>query len=168
MGNAAHNHVGRAIVDVEIEAGKRLKRRRRRRRHQRGQRRRWGEFVPRERRVRELLRAITGLHDDWRSVRPKWLMGFCKRPLELDCFSKRWLFPGYDGGTAVEVDGMQHSRFSRHYHKTMEEFQEQQRRDTLKDAECRRHMVKLVRVPHRDRLDDSQLAAFLVENITPS
>ena len=49
-------------------------------------------------------------------------------------------------GLAIEVDGIQHFKQTRPYHKTREDFEEARNRDQIKDIEIPRHGYMLIRI----------------------
>lgn len=71
-----------------------------------------------------------------------WLMSDKGRPMQLDVY-----LPDY--GVAIEVDGVQHYRFPNRYHKSIEEFNAQKRRDSLKDEQCKVAGIEMIRVRGR-------------------
>lgn len=136
---------------IEAEAG----RKRRQRRQRRGQRP--GGYVKREERVRGLLEVLT--RHEWPSVRPDWLVNpNTGKRMEIDCFCAPLK-------TCVEVDGAQHYGRVAFMHKKEGDYRRQQARDHLKDRICAQLGYRMIRVPPRGQLDDSQLAWFLCERL---
>ena len=111
-------------------------------------------YVRREDRVRSILETLTPYH--WPSIRPDWLKNpETNRNMELDCFCAEL-------ETAFEVDGAQHRRYIRHFHKS-ETFDAQRQRDLLKEALCRARKITLVRVPPREQLGDAHLVLWVMK-----
>ena len=160
MGNS--HHVTRTLLGIEKESGTRLLKRKKKRRKKHRFRDRattapaWDQYEPREKRVRAILRVLTGLDHEWKSTRSlDWLKNpDGGRNLEIDCWSPTLQI-------ACEVDGLHHRRRVAHFQSTQEEFLAQQRRDRWKDACCRAQGVRLIRVPPRERLCDSKLVCWL-------
>lgn len=89
--------------------------------------------------VRQILTDMTG--KQWISTRPNWLKNpTTKRNLELDCYNQQLK-------TAIEVQGIQHYQYCPAFHRSFQDFKDQQERDKLKAELCRRHGVKLIYVP---------------------
>lgn len=93
-----------------------------------------------EKRCREILESYFG--KPFPSIRPKWL----KNPetgfnLELDCYNP-------DFQLALEYNGANHENFVYHFHKTMDKFEAQQRRDHHKKNKCSELDIYLIIVPH--------------------
>lgn len=59
--------------------------------------------------------------------------------LELD-------FKSDDNFLAIEVNGEQHFRFTRPFHRTNNDFKEQQHRDTLKKEYCQKNFIRLITI----------------------
>lgn len=100
-----------------------------------------------EERCREIFQDI--FSDKFKSTRPKWL----KNPatgqnLELDGFCPNIKTP-IGQGLAFEYDGVQHSKYTKHFHKNgPDEFIYQTKKDTWKDLKCKEEGVMLIRIPH--------------------
>jgi hypothetical protein len=75
-------------------------------------------------------------------IRPKWLNG-----LELDGYSEKLQL-------AFEYDGIQHTKFIKHFHRTEEEFQKRKEIDNLKDELCEKNDVILLRIPYHIGYDN--------------
>jgi hypothetical protein len=77
------------------------------------------------------------------SVRPDWLKSpWSGRNLELDCYNSRI-------NLAVERDGVQHAKYTPHFHrKGPHQFEAQKKRDRWKDKRCKELGLTLIRVPH--------------------
>jgi hypothetical protein len=78
------------------------------------------------------------------------------RRLELDMFNETLKL-------AVEYDGIVHNKFIQGVHKSIEKFQDLQERDALKTALCRRHGIKLIRVPWY--LSEEEIEAYLINEL---
>lgn len=101
--------------------------------------------------TRAALQRIFG--KTFSKVRPPFLINpETKRRLELDCFNA-------DLRLGVEFNGAQHYIFPNAFHKTMQEFEAQQRRDRYKEALCQEANVRLVVVPYTVPLE--AIEAFL-------
>lgn len=100
-----------------------------------------------EERCREIFESI--FSTPFKSTRPKWL----KNPatgqnLELDGFSPN-ISTSTGKGLAFEYDGVQHSKYTKHFHKNgPKEFIYQTKKDTWKDLRCKEEGVMLIRIPH--------------------
>ena len=148
----------RGVLRIEADAARLAEKRNAQRRERRRQRRtqRTTHYTPREERVRTILQTLTGL--PWDKARPDFLRGEKGHNLELDCYSPVL-------NAAFECQGLQHSKFIRHFHKHKGDFEEMVRRDRLKAALCREHGVKLVCVPAREHLCDSQLTLWIMRSL---
>jgi hypothetical protein len=99
-----------------------------------------------ERRCREIFEDITG--EEFKSIRPHWLKNpKTNKNLELDGYAERIK-------TAFEYDGNQHSQFNPHYHKDIEDFNYQVKKDIFKDKKCKELGIKLIRIPSFVIFDD--------------
>ena len=77
------------------------------------------------------------------SARPNFLLNpETNRNLELDCFNKELML-------ALEYNGAQHYDWPNTFHKTLEEFNAQRRRDDLKRRICESSGIYLITVPFR-------------------
>lgn len=94
----------------------------------------------------------------FKTVRP----GFLKNPktnrnLELDLYCEELKL-------AIEYNGAQHYHFTPHYHRSENDFKDQQRRDRLKKKLCLKNGVKLIVVP----FSCSNVREFIVKEIQKS
>ena len=90
-------------------------------------------------------------------IRPSWLVNSeTNRRLELDCWNE-------EVRVAVEYSGLQHFVFPNPFHRTLEEFQAQQRRDATKVKICRERGIYLVIVPHT--VSRAHIQAFLRQQL---
>jgi len=100
-----------------------------------------------EERCREIFQDIYG--HKFKSVRPNWLRNpVTNKNLELDGFCEHIRTPK-GKGLAFEYDGVQHSRYNKHFHRHgPDEFIYQCKKDSWKDVRCKEKGVMLVRIPH--------------------
>jgi hypothetical protein len=82
------------------------------------------------------------------SIRPDFL----KYPktgknLELDVFNQDLML-------ALEYDGVHHRKYTEFFHKSEQDFIEQQERDRYKDEKCKELGITLIRVPDTVKYDD--------------
>jgi hypothetical protein len=78
--------------------------------------------------------------------------------LEIDCYSPKLKL-------GVEYNGIQHYKFTPHFHKNHEAFRNQQYRDELKRRMCNENNVTLIEVPYTVKNKD--IPAFLFEKLKP-
>jgi hypothetical protein len=78
------------------------------------------------------------------------------RNLEIDLFNK-------DLGLAVEIQGIQHYKFSPRFHLTPKHFEEQQQRDQQKALKCRQYGIKLIEVPYH--VKERELYQYLIKKL---
>lgn len=89
----------------------------------------------------------------FKKVRPPWIINpESGRRLELDAYNEELRL-------GVEHDGVQHSIFPNPFHRTVAEFEAQQRRDAYKSKACLDRGVCLLRVPHT--LPRAEIQTFL-------
>ena len=139
------------LVLIRAEAGRKRRQRRRR------QGKRPGSYVRREDKVRDILEALT--RREWPSVRPGWLVNpYTGAKMEIDCFCDALK-------CCVEVDGAQHYGRVAFMHKKEGDYRRQVARDHLKDRICAQLGYRMIRVPPRSQLDDSQLAWYLCDRL---
>ena len=100
-----------------------------------------------EERCREIFQDIYG--ERFKSVRPSWLKNpITQKNLELDGFCQK-IRTSIGVGLAFEYDGVQHSKYNKHFHRSGEnEFLYQVKKDSFKDLRCKKEGVFLVRIPH--------------------
>lgn len=91
-----------------------------------------------EKLVRQLLFMLTGL----KFIKKSRFLKCIEYPvgLELDCYNEELELD-------VEVNGIQHEEKNRRYHKTDEDFENQIKRDKVKEKECENKGIKLIIVP---------------------
>lgn len=108
-----------------------------------------------EERCRRFLQRMSGLQ--FKRVRPSWLRNpRTGRALELD------MFVADPRPVAFEFDGAQHDRYTPFYHGTVQEFEDAQERDRVKDELCRQAGVELIRIPSAVH---DQPEAFVYEHL---
>ena len=104
---------------------------------------------------RDTLEKIYGM--PFPNVRPGWLVNDkTGRCLELDCYNE-------DLKLAVEMDGIFHYKWPNSFHKTYEEFKEQQYRDRLKDKLCKERGVHLIRVPYN--VQNNIISVYIISKL---
>jgi hypothetical protein len=75
-------------------------------------------------------------------IRPNFLKNEATgRNLEIDLFNKDLML-------AIEIQGVQHYKFSPKFHLTEQHFIDQQKRDQMKALKCRQYGIKLVEIPY--------------------
>jgi hypothetical protein len=100
-----------------------------------------------EERCRGIFQEI--YNERFKSVRPSWLKNpVTGKNLELDGFCPSIRTP-IGIGLAFEYDGVQHSKYNKHFHRHgPDEFLYQCKKDSWKDIKCKKEGVFLVRIPH--------------------
>ena len=88
-----------------------------------------------ERRMRDALTYMT--NSKWIKGRPHWLGG-----LELDGYNT-------EEKIAFEYQGIQHYQYNSHFHKTEEEFKNQQKRDKRKKQILESKNIELIEIPYK-------------------
>lgn len=84
----------------------------------------------------------------------KWMKSRKNYPLELDGFCEELMI-------AVEYNGYQHYVWPNHYHKTIEEFNDQRERDQIKLEACIERNICLIRIPYTVKpIDRIPLAVY--------
>lgn len=98
------------------------------------------------------------------TVRPNWLKNPATgKNLELDGYNENVKTP-IGKGLAFEYDGIQHAKYTKHFHKKgAKEFVYQTRKDRFKDYKCKERDIILIRIPHHVHYDD--LDEFVNEKI---
>jgi len=83
------------------------------------------------------------------------------RNLELDCYNEQL-------GIAIEFSGEQHYRWPNRFHKTLDQFIQQIRRDEFKREMCDENSVYLITVPYNvpENLMKDYIIHYLPENVT--
>jgi len=99
-----------------------------------------------EERCREIFEQIFGVK--FKSVRPSFLLNpVTGKNLELDGYNDT-IKTSIGKGLAFEMDGIQHSQYTPHFHKDPQEFLYQCKKDSFKDLKCKEHKIVLIRIPH--------------------
>lgn len=115
------------------------------------------------------------------SVRPDFLKNpETKRNLELDGYNPD-IKTNFGKGIAFEYDGKQHMEYVPRFHSSVEDFQNQIKRDRFKTEMCKQQGIVLVRIPHyipkekllryiQDRLKEFEALPHQIEklNIDPT
>lgn len=81
------------------------------------------------------------------SIRPDFLKYKTGKNLELDVFNSDLMI-------ALEYDGIHHRKFTEFFHKSEQDFIEQQERDRFKEEKCKELGITLIRVPDTVKFDD--------------
>jgi len=91
------------------------------------------------------------------SVRPDFLQSpKTGRNLELDCYNEQL-------GIALEYNGIQHYKYSPHFHKCKKDFYSQVHRDDWKRQKCRERGITLIEIPYWITPDN--LETFIVKEL---
>jgi len=100
-----------------------------------------------EEKCRKIFEDIFG--KKFKTCRPDWLKNPATgKNLELDGYCDEILTP-LGRGLAFEYDGIQHARYSAHFHRNgPNEFIYQTKKDKWKDMRCKQQGVLLIRIPH--------------------
>lgn len=101
-----------------------------------------------EERCREIFQNI--FRRPFPSCRPSFLKNpSTGRNLELDGFCPSIVSRTHPGGIAFEYDGIQHAKYSPHFHRNgPSDFLAQVKRDRYKTSVCARRGILLIRIPH--------------------
>jgi len=87
--------------------------------------------------------------------RPKFLKNSkTGKNLELDCYNK-------DLNIAVEYNGKQHYQFTPYFHKTPDDFVEQEERDNFKAQRCHELGIQYIVVPYWEKNVEAYLESKL-------
>lgn len=125
--------------------------------------RRFHKVNKHEEKCREIFQKI--FQKPFKSVRPSWLKNpVTNKNLELDGYCPGIKTP-LGNGLAFEYDGVQHSKYSRHFHRRgPQEFLYQVKKDSWKDHRCKQEGVLLIRIPHFVAYED--LERYIVQKLT--
>lgn len=105
-----------------------------------------------ERLCRELFEKI--FSNPFPKIKPKWLNGNKKYPLELDGYCEEL-------SLAFEYQGGQHFKYVRHFHRTKRQYNDLLERDKLKRKLCRENNVTLIEVPYT--VEDDAMEDYIIE-----
>jgi len=85
----------------------------------------------------------------FKKIRPNFLKSEdTGKNLELDIYND-------DLKLAIEYDGIQHYKYTPHFHRNGElDFQKQLQRDKFKEQKCKEHGITLIRVPYLVKQDE--------------
>jgi rubredoxin len=83
----------------------------------------------------------------FQKIRPDWLLNEEGNKLELDGYNE-------DLKVAFEYNGIQHYKFSKHFHRTKANFNKRLRDDQLKIETCKNNDVNLIVVPYTLEIED--------------
>lgn len=87
-------------------------------------------------------------HHCFDKIRPDWLkFPDTGKNLELDLYCPN-LKSNLGTGVSFEINGIQHYRYSPHFHRSEEDFQKQLARDRYKTRICREKGIVLIEVPY--------------------
>lgn len=77
-------------------------------------------------------------------IRPKFLKNITGRRMELDCYNK-------DLKLAIEMNGVQHYKYTPYFHSSIKDFKKQIERDNLKNKLCKDYGIHLITVPYTEK-----------------
>jgi len=99
-----------------------------------------------EEKCRKIFENIYGC--EFKKIRPPWLKNpLTGKNLELDGFNPD--IPTRLGkGVAFECDGQQHFEYVKYFHKSVEDYRNQIKRDDFKTQKCKQQGILLIRVPY--------------------
>jgi hypothetical protein len=90
-------------------------------------------------------------------IRPEFLKNKqTGRNLEIDLFNKEL-------NLAVEVQGIQHYKYSPRFHLTPKHFEDQLQRDQDKALKCRKMGIRLIEIPYH--IKENEVQAFLLKRL---
>lgn len=107
-----------------------------------------------EKRCKEIIENI--FNQPFHKVRPSFLKYQNGSNLELDMYNS-------DLNLAIEVNGIQHRKYTPYFHKSIEDFNAQQQRDQFKKEMCEKAGVNLIIVPDTVKYDD--LETFIKDKV---
>lgn len=118
----------------------------------------------REEKCRQIFEKIFG--KKFQSIRPDWLKNpITKRNLELDGYCKD-IYTPLGKGLAFEHDGEQHSRYTKYFHDSPDQFLWQVKCDRWKDLQCKSRGILLIRIPHF--IIENDLEEYIIEKLKRS
>lgn len=103
--------------------------------------------------------AQTFLDKKFIKVHPKWLLNSDGNEMELDIYNDELKL-------AIEYNGIQHYKFCKFFHKTMDDFHKRQADDKLKVELCKLNNVDLIIVPHTENPKDFLINEFTKRKLT--
>ena len=68
-----------------------------------------------------------------------------------------------DLNLAVEIQGIQHYKFTPKFHLSEDHFNEQKQRDYIKKEKCRQYGIKLIEIPYY--IKEKDLKGFLIKRL---
>lgn len=90
-------------------------------------------------------------------IRPNFLKNNkTGRNLEIDLFNKEL-------NLAVEIQGIQHYKFTPKFHLSEKHFIEQKQRDYMKKERCQQYGIKLIEIPYY--IKEKDLQSFLIKRL---
>ena len=90
-------------------------------------------------------------------IRPNFLKNEATgRNLEIDLFNKEL-------GLGIEIQGIQHYKFSPRFHLSQQQFIEQQQRDQLKLHKCRQFGITIIEVPYH--IKEKEVRNYLITQL---
>jgi hypothetical protein len=90
-------------------------------------------------------------------IRPNFLKNEATgRNLEIDLFNKEL-------GLGIEIQGIQHYKFSPRFHLSQQQFIEQQQRDQMKLHKCRQFGITIIEVPYH--IKEKEVRNYLITQL---
>jgi hypothetical protein len=115
-----------------------------------------------EEKCREIFEKI--FKSPFPSMRPDWLKNpVTQKNLELDGYNPTIKTP-MGHGLAFEYDGIQHSKYSPHFHKGNQwNYLYQLKKDTWKDKKCEERKIILIRIPYF--VPEEELQSHIIDKL---
>lgn len=108
-----------------------------------------------EKKCREVFEKL--FQKSFEKVRPDFIKNDCtEKSLEIDGYNQE-LKLGF------EYQGVQHYKYTPYFHKSQNDFEKQQYRDSLKREECKKHGIKIIEVPYTVDIED--IEDFIVKKL---
>lgn len=98
-----------------------------------------------ENKCRSIIEKYFG--KEFNKIRPDFLKQPNGKNLELDMYNK-------DLNLACEYNGIQHVKYSPFFHKSYQDFIDQQNRDNFKKKKCEELGIKLLSISHKIKFED--------------
>jgi hypothetical protein len=115
-----------------------------------------------EERCRKIFQEIFGRK--FPSEKPDWLKNPIRKGKNLELDGVCYDIPTPLGrGLAFEYDGVQHSRYTKRFHRSKSEFKYQVKKDEWKNRRCKEERVLLIRIPHWVAYED--LERYIVQEL---